>query len=117
MTDATPLPSATGPGRDFTANWRPIAPPRVATVISDDLRRRIVEGDLPDGTTLPSVAELTGRYGASRPPAREAVRGLEAELLLAHTPGNRPTFTVASPSMPPVAKATAISLHLRGATV
>jgi len=117
MTDATPLPSATGPGRDFTANWRPIAPPRVASVISDDLRRRIVEGDLPDGTLLPSVAELMGRYGASRPTVREAVRVLEAELLLAHTPGNRATFTVAGPSLPPVAKATAISLHLRGATV
>ncbi|WP_326835384.1 GntR family transcriptional regulator [Amycolatopsis rhabdoformis] len=117
MTDATPLPSATGPGRDFTANWRPIAPPRVASVISDDLRRRIVEGDLPDGSQLPSVADLMGRYGASRPTVREAVRVLEAELLLVNAPGNRATFTVAGPSLPPVAKATAISLHLRGATV
>ena len=66
MTDATPLPSATGPGQDFTANWRPIAPPRVASVISDDLRRRIVEGDLPDGTLLPSVAELMGRYNRTK---------------------------------------------------
>lgn len=50
-------------------------------VLAEDLRQRILAGELPQGTALRQDA-LAQHYGVSRIPLREAFRRLEAEGLL-----------------------------------
>lgn len=51
----------------------------------EEVRRRILVGELPPGERLP-LDELARSLGISRVPLREAVRSLEAEGLVAATP-------------------------------
>lgn len=51
----------------------------------EEVRRRIVLGELPPGERLP-LEELATELGISRVPLREAVRSLEAEGLITTTP-------------------------------
>ncbi|MCT8998716.1 FadR/GntR family transcriptional regulator [Chelativorans intermedius] len=50
--------------------------------VSDDLRRRIVEGELSVGEKLPSEAELTRHYAVSRTVVREAIAALRYENMV-----------------------------------
>jgi DNA-binding GntR family transcriptional regulator len=54
-------------------------PPPTYQRIADDLRRAIVDGDLPPGAKVPSRHELARQYGVSDRVAVEAVRLLVAE--------------------------------------
>jgi DNA-binding FadR family transcriptional regulator len=56
--------------------------PRAAYLVANELRRRIVVGELHEGDALPSERELTDEFGVSRPTVREALRTLEAQRLL-----------------------------------
>jgi DNA-binding GntR family transcriptional regulator len=63
--------------------------PRPASLVDtavEALRRRILSGDLAEGTLLNQVA-VAKEYAISRIPLREACRQLEAEGLLAFQPG------------------------------
>src|SRR5258707_3944923 len=51
---------------------------RVADQIFKDLKERIVLGELPDGSKLPTERELAEQYQVSGPTVREAIRGLTA---------------------------------------
>src|SRR5882757_7931795 len=66
---------------------------RVADQIVEDLRRQIVNGELPDGTRLPSERELATHYDVSAPTIREAIRVLAAIGLLSTRNGSRTTVT------------------------
>lgn len=55
---------------------------RLAEQVADDLRRRILLGDLADGTALPVEEHLREQYPVSKPTLREAMRVLEAEGLV-----------------------------------
>jgi GntR family transcriptional repressor for pyruvate dehydrogenase complex len=55
---------------------------RVADQILADLRRRILRGELADGTKLPAERDLAATYGVSGATMREAVRVLSATGLL-----------------------------------
>ena len=55
---------------------------KTGELLADDLRRRIVRGELREGDALPSEAELMVRFGVSRPTLREALRVLESESLI-----------------------------------
>ena len=55
---------------------RRIGRSRVADQIIDDLRERILGGELPNGSRLPSERELAGQYGVSGATIREVVRVL-----------------------------------------
>ncbi|PKW13829.1 GntR family transcriptional regulator [Saccharopolyspora spinosa] len=55
--------------------------------ISDDLRKRIIEGKLTPGQKLPSEAELGREYDVSRITVRQALRTLEQEGLVAARAG------------------------------
>lgn len=50
--------------------------------VSDDLRRRIVDGSLRQGDSLPAETELAARLGVHRSTVREGLRQLEQEGLL-----------------------------------
>ena len=63
-------------------------PARLAEMIANDLRTRIVDGDLPDGSSLPSVDKLMQELGVSAPSIREAFRILENEQLITVRRGN-----------------------------
>lgn len=69
---------ATAPGDD--GGWTPIDRRPTSDVIADELRRRIVEGDLAPGTQLGEVA-LAERLEVSRGPVREALQRLVQEGL------------------------------------
>lgn len=69
---------ATAPGDD--SGWTPIDRRPTSDVIADELRRRIVEGDLAPGTQLGEVA-LAERLEVSRGPVREALQRLVQEGL------------------------------------
>lgn len=55
---------------------------RLAEQIADDLRTRILVGDLADETGLPVEEQLREQYDVSKPTLREAMRVLEAEGLV-----------------------------------
>jgi len=56
--------------------------PKMADRVANELRRQFIKGDLPEGTMLPSEAELMQQFGVSRPTLREALRVLESESLI-----------------------------------
>jgi GntR family transcriptional regulator len=64
---------------------RPDRPPRElppSRRIASELRRAILEGDLPPGALLPSERELARTYGSARNTARQAIAILQAEGLV-----------------------------------
>jgi DNA-binding GntR family transcriptional regulator len=56
--------------------------PSIKARIADDLRRRIVDGDLAPGDQLPTVLALMEEYGVARMTAREAIGILKNEGLV-----------------------------------
>jgi len=59
--------------------------PNISEVIADELRKRVVDGRLPDGERLNEV-HLAASLGVSRTPLREALGRLVAEGTLTSTP-------------------------------
>lgn len=59
--------------------------------IADALRRRITEGDLPDGAALPSVRQLVEEFGTAQGTVRQAIEQLKSEGLVVARQG-RGTF-------------------------
>jgi DNA-binding FadR family transcriptional regulator len=57
--------------------------------IVDVLVRRIVGGQYPEGSELPTEAELAGEFGVSRPPVREAMKVLQDKGLVRMGQGRR----------------------------
>lgn len=55
---------------------------RLAEQVADDLRRRILTGELDHGSSLPVEEILRAEYPVSKPTLREAMRMLEAEGLI-----------------------------------
>jgi GntR family transcriptional regulator len=53
-----------------------------ASRVADALREAILSGEMPDGTRLPSLAELAQTYGVSPDVARQAVAALRRERLV-----------------------------------
>jgi DNA-binding FadR family transcriptional regulator len=60
----------------------PPAVPKASDVLADDLRERILSGDLEPGTALPPERELVVQTQVSRATVREALRILEVQGLL-----------------------------------
>lgn len=72
--------------------------PKAASLIAAQIRKQIVMGELAEGDTLPSEAEMLKRLGVSRPTLRQAFRILETEHLIAVQRGSRGGGTVFRPS-------------------
>lgn len=63
--------------------------PKTGELIARELRKRIVRGELAEGSFLPSEAELMAQLSVSRASLREALRILESESLLTVKRGSR----------------------------
>jgi DNA-binding FadR family transcriptional regulator len=57
-------------------------------MVAEELRNRILSGDMEDGSMLPKQDELLVEFGVSMPPIREALRILETEGLVTVRRGN-----------------------------
>lgn len=75
-----------------------LRPPRMADLVADRLRQRILSGDLDDGDLLPKEEELREEFPVSKPSIREAMRILEAEGLVTVRRGNRGGAVVHKPT-------------------
>jgi GntR family transcriptional repressor for pyruvate dehydrogenase complex len=71
--------------------------PRLAEMVADVLRERIVTGELRDGDTLQRQEDLLAEFAVSRPSLREALRILESEGLITVRRGNRGGAVVHAP--------------------
>lgn len=78
------------------------------------LRRRIVRGELPVGTKLPTEEELTERFGIARTTLREALRILESQGLIHIKRGRGGGGTVTMPDLGGLSEAFAGALQMRG---
>jgi len=76
---------------------------RLAEQVADDLRRRILAGELADGSVLPTEDQLLIEFPISKPSLREAIRILEAEGLLSVRRGKLGGSVVHRPSAANVA--------------
>lgn len=83
---------------------------RLAELVADRLRERILRGDLEDGDSLPKEEELRAAYPVSKPSLREAMRILEAEGLITVRRGNVGGAVVHRPSPANVAYTLAMVL-------
>jgi len=71
--------------------------PRLAELVADALRRRILSGAHPDGELLTRYEAITEEFQVSLPSAREALRMLEAEGLLTMRRGKSGGAVVQAP--------------------
>lgn len=81
MMAVPPAPRVRRPGIS-RRRWSP------ADVVADELRGRILSGEVPDGGELPKLDDLMREYGVSRAIARQACHVLEAEGLIQVRRGN-----------------------------
>jgi len=65
----------------------PIVVPRSSDVLAKELRRQILGGAFPPGSSLPSESEIVTQTALSRGSVREALRILESEGLVVTRPG------------------------------
>lgn len=102
-------------------NQRPadqaIRVPKMAELIADSLRRRIIRGELKEGDTLPPESALMEHFGTSRPTLREAFRILESESLISIRRGARGGARVHVPSSDVAARYVRLVLEYRGTTL
>jgi DNA-binding FadR family transcriptional regulator len=93
----------------------PVTRRRVADQIVEDLRTRILDGTLPDGSKLPAERVLAAHYDVSAPTVREAVRVLTAMGLLQMRNGARATVTAQGGSLLALSIASVVQFEKMGA--
>ncbi|WP_244931494.1 FCD domain-containing protein [Nocardioides sp. W7] len=90
---------------------------RLAEQIADDLRTRLLVGDLADATELGVEESLRGHYAVSKPTFREAMRVLEAEGLITVRRGAIGGAIVHRPDAEHVAYTLGMALAGRGVSI
>lgn len=91
--------------------------PHLAELIAQDLRHKILTGDLADGASLPRQEDLLTTYGVSKPSLREALRILESEGLVSVRRGKVGGAVVHRPGVQTVAYAIGLVLQSQGVQV
>src|ERR1700747_630467 len=76
-----PLASKDGPNRQ-PVRLTPLPVPKASEGLADDLRERILLGEFPEGTALPTERDLVAQTQMSRATVREALRILEGQGLI-----------------------------------
>lgn len=102
------------PGRSKIAAVRV---PKTGEIVADQIRRRIIRGDLREGEFLPSESELMESLGVSRPSLREAIRVLEAEQLVSVGRGSRTGARIHRPRFENVARYAGFALQAEETTI
>jgi GntR family transcriptional regulator, transcriptional repressor for pyruvate dehydrogenase complex len=96
---------------------RQLRQPRLAELISDQLRQQILRGEYPDGALLPKQEDLLEQFRVSPPSMREALRVLETEGLVTVQRGNVGGAIVHQPQTDKVAYMLSLVLQARGVTL
>lgn len=91
--------------------------PKTAELIAAQLRRRIVQGELKPGETLPPELQLMEQFGVSRPTLREAFRILETETLISVRRGARGGAQIVAPDVSVAARYFGLLLQIQGTTI
>lgn len=90
---------------------------RLAEQIADDLRERLLVGDLAEATELPVEETLRTHYSVSKPTFREAIRVLEAEGMITVRRGAIGGAIVHRPDAEHVAYTLGLALSGRGVKI
>ncbi|MGB7373002.1 FadR/GntR family transcriptional regulator [Pontixanthobacter sp.] len=96
---------------------RSLRVPKTAELVANSIRRRIVQGELAEGDTLPPEGQLIEQFGISRPSLREAFRILEAERLITVKRGSRSGAVVSLPRVENVSRYASYYLQASGVKV
>ena len=88
--------------------------PRLSEMVAEQVRRRILSLEFPDGSMLPRQEELLEEYGVSVPSLREAMRILETEGFVTMLRGSQGGAVVHMPQAPDAAYTFALVLESRG---
>ena len=91
--------------------------PKAGELVARHLRNRIIRGELPERTMLPSEHDLIRQFGVSRPTLREAIRVLESEQLLEITRGLHGGARVLKPNIDVAARYFGFLLQASGIEV
>lgn len=91
--------------------------PKTAEVVADNIRRRIISGELKEGDSLPPEAQLMAVFSISRPTLREAFRILEAEGLVSVVRGSRTGARVHQPRIENASRYAGFVLQASGTTI
>lgn len=109
---ALPQPAPRSPYGGGTARLQQTS---LAERLADELRERILDGRLLDGSVLPKQDEIVEQFGVSKPSAREAFRILETEGLITVRRGSIGGSVVHVPGTESVAYMLALLLRAGGA--
>src|SRR5260370_4526948 len=100
-------------GRDRShGRLTPMPVPKASDVLADDLRERILLGEFPEGTALPTERDLVAQTQMSRATVREALRILEVQGLIRIKTGRAGGAFVKRPDDESVADS--VALVIRG---
>ena len=95
----------------------PIVVPKTSDVLASELRRQILTGALPPGTSLPAERELVIKTGLSRGSVRDALRILESESLVITRPGRYGGSVANKPDDESLKRSISSFVHGRGITL
>lgn len=93
-------------------NIQVVNAPKVADVLAGRLRERILRGELPEGSDLPTERALGEQAGVSRATVREALRILDIEGLIATRIGRSGGSSVARPTSATIERS--VGIFIRG---
>jgi len=95
-----------------SVRFAPMSVPKASDILVDELRERILSGELTEGTTLPSERDLVDQTQMSRTTVREALRILEVQGLVRIVPGRAGGAVVTRPGSDSVVSS--VSALIRG---
>lgn len=104
-----------GPVARASVRLAPMSVPKASDILVDELRERILSGELAEGTTLPPERDLVEQTQMSRTTVREALRILEVQGLLRIIPGRAGGAIVQRPGSDSVVSS--VSALIRGQQV
>ncbi|HWE65092.1 MAG TPA: GntR family transcriptional regulator [Acidimicrobiales bacterium] len=102
---------------EFSRSTERIRIPKVAEVVAQTLRRRIVIGEYQSGELLPPEGDLMAAFDVARTTIRDAFRVLESEGLLEVRRGGGGGGRVRAPGIGFVASYAGLLLQFEGATL
>lgn len=92
------------PAKKTNPTVAPISVPKASDILAEQLRNKILNGDIARGEALPAERELVSESGLSRSSVRDALRLLEVEGLIVTRPGRTGGSTVRLPGRDSVAR-------------